>query len=134
MADYIIMGGILLFLLSLLVLGSQYTANGNHSFFDQKNSKAMRGFWCLIVVLVHIPQSYQNLIQDLIGSFGYIGVTFFFMTSAYGLSFGTQARPDALKHFWIKRLPKLLIPNWTTNVVFAIIFFLLDIHSKIDFS
>ena len=54
MIDLIIMGGILLFLLFTLVFGSKYIPEGNNSFFDQNNSKAMRGFWCLIVVLVHI--------------------------------------------------------------------------------
>lgn len=122
MIDLIIMGGILLFLLFTLVFGAKYFPAGNNSFFDQYNSKAMRGFWCLIVVLVHIPQAYQNLIQDMIGSFGYIGVTFFFMTSAYGLSAGIHNKPDSINNFWRIRLPKLLIPNWTSNLIVALFF------------
>lgn len=41
-------------------------------FFNKENSNALRGFWCLIVVLVHVPGAYQNRIQDIIGSFAYI--------------------------------------------------------------
>lgn len=63
---------------------------GYISFFNLTNTTAMRGFWCIIVILVHIPAVYQNRIQDLMGSFAYIGVTFFFMTSAYGLKVGAK--------------------------------------------
>ena len=125
MADYIIMFGILAFLAFMLMFKAEYMPNGNGAFFDRHNSKAMRGFWSIIVILVHIPQPYQNTIQDMIGSFAYIGVTFFFMTSGYGLSVGVQGKPDSIKRFWRARLPKLLIPNWITNAVFALLLFAL---------
>ena len=120
MIDYVIMGGISLFLILLLVLGAKFMPDGNDKFFDQQNSKAMRGFWCLIVILVHIPQGYQNTIQDMIGSFAYIGVTFFFMTSGYGLSVSSNKKTSA-GAFWLNRLPKVLVPNWITNIIFALI-------------
>lgn len=116
MFDYMIMMSILAFLVLLLAFGAKYVSSGNDSFFDKHNSKAMRGFWCLIVVLVHIPTEYQNQIQDMIGSFAYIGVTFFFMTSAYGLSTGVRKDTDSNK-FWISRMPKLILPNWISNAV-----------------
>lgn len=125
MADYLIMGGILAFLLFMLGYKAKYVPEGNDTFFDQQNSKAMRGFWCLIVILVHIPPAYQNTIQDMIGSFAYIGVTFFFMTSAYGLSVGINRKPESIKKFWLTRLPKLIVPNWTANIVFALLFLIL---------
>ena len=124
MIDYVIMGGIFLFLILLLAVGSKYIPDGNDKFFDQQNSKAMRGFWSIIVILVHIPQEYQNTIQDLMGSFAYIGVTFFFMTSAYGLSLSIKKR-SATGAFWIKRLPKLLIPNWIANIILTVVLLLL---------
>ena len=49
-----IMAGILLFLAGLLLVGAKFRPDGAH-FFDRENSGAMRGFWCLIVVLVHVP-------------------------------------------------------------------------------
>lgn len=90
---------------------------GYISFFNLTNTTAMRGFWCIIVILVHIPAVYQNRIQDLMGSFAYIGVTFFFMTSAYGLKVGAKKNPDSTKVFWRRRLPKLLIPMFLVNVL-----------------
>lgn len=118
MIDYGIMGGIIIFLIFILVFKSKYIPNANDNFFDINNSKAIRGFWCLVVILVHIPQDYQNKIQDMIGSFAYIGVTFFFMTSAYGLSIAADKKPDSISRFWRTRLPKLIIPNWLINIIF----------------
>ncbi len=93
----------------------------NDGFFDAKNSLAMRGFWCLIVILVHVPAAYTNRIQDMIGSFAYIGVTFFFMTSSYGLTLSHDKDPDKIKKFWRKRLPKLLVVSLLINLSFAIL-------------
>lgn len=121
MLDYVIMMGILAFFVLLLTSGSKYIASGNNNFFDRDNTKAMRGFWCLIVIFVHIPAAYQNKIQDLIGSFAYIGVTFFFMTSAYGLSVGISQKLNSTERFWTNRLTKLILPNWVSNVVIILL-------------
>lgn len=124
MLDYSIMIGLLLFLSATLVFQCKYKADGNTSFFDIRNTQAMRGFWCIIVVLVHVPYEYQNRIQDMIGSFAYIGVTFFFMTSAYGLSLSMKKKNNVQK-FWRKRLPKLVFPNWVVNAILGIIAFVI---------
>ena len=116
MITYAIMALIMLFLAFELLYKAKYKSDGTH-LFDKQNSNAMRGFWCLIVILVHIPTAYQNRIQDMLGSFAYIGVTFFFMTSAYGLRLGIEKNPDSIKCFWRKRLPRLLIPMVLVNVV-----------------
>lgn len=116
MSTYIIMSAIVLFLICELVVGAKYQLESGH-FFDLDNTNAMRGFWCIIVILVHIPAAYQNPIQDMIGSFAYIGVTFFFMTSAYGLSLAQKKNPNSINSFWRRRLPKLLIPCFVVNLV-----------------
>lgn len=119
-----IMAFIMLFLAFELFYKSEYRTDAAH-LFDKQNSNAMRGFWCLIVILVHIPASYQNRIQDMLGSFAYIGVTFFFMTSAYGLKLGIKKDPDSIRYFWRKRLPKLLIPMFLVNIV-SLIFHVIE--------
>lgn len=123
MTDYIIMGLIMVFLAIVLLVGIRVDNSEKH-FFDIDNSKAMRGFWCLVVFLVHIPAAYQNRIQDMIGSFAYIGVTFFFMTSGYGLTISSDKNNNSLGLFWRNRLPKLLIPGWLVNIFFAIVRYL----------
>lgn len=94
------------------------TTGIKNRFFDVNTTTTMRGFWCLVVMLVHVPKLHQNLIQDLLGSFAYIGVTFFFMTSSYGLMLSIRKRNDAaLKEFWKRRLPKLLFPMILVNIL-----------------
>ena len=114
MVTNLIMFCILIFLGLTLLMGAQVSDTDSH-FFNKENSNALRGFWCLVVVLVHIPAAYQNRIQDLIGSFAYIGVTFFFMTSAYGLRLSIDKSSN--KYFWRIRLPKLLIPCLVVNIL-----------------
>lgn len=116
MITYAVMALIMLFLAFELLYKAKFRPDGYH-LFDKQNSNAMRGFWCLIVLLVHIPAAYQNRIQDMLGSFAYIGVTFFFMTSAYGLRLGIEKDPNNIRHFWRKRLSRLLIPMLLTHIV-----------------
>lgn len=99
------------------------TQGRTNRFFDLNTTTAMRGFWCLIVMLVHVPEANQNQIQDMIGSFAYIGVTFFFMTSGYGLMLSVK-RTDAGQMswgFWKRRLPKLLVPMFVANILATIV-------------
>ena len=120
MIDYLIMILLCCFMFLSLMIGAVADESGKH-FFNKDNSKAMRGFWCLVVILVHVPAMYQNRIQDMIGSFAYIGVTFFFMTSGYGLTISYDKHPESIGLFWRKRLPKLLLTCWLINIFFAII-------------
>ena len=116
MITYVAMSFILSFLGLELLIGSKIEDNYNH-FFDKNNTNSLRGFWCLIVILVHTPETYQNRIQDILGSFAYVGVTFFFMTSAYGLRLSIEKKEKTINSFWVKRLPKLLLPCLVTNAI-----------------
>ncbi len=118
--DTVIMICILLFL-AFDILYESKLLPCNDKFFGIQNSQAMRGFWCLIIILVHVPAEYQNRIQDMIGSFAYIGVTFFFLTSGYGLTLSADKNPMMISHFWRKRLPKILIISWMVNLLFETI-------------
>lgn len=50
-----------------------------------ENVNTLKFAFSIIVLFVHVPQEYQNTLQDLVGSFAYIGVSWFCMISAYGL-------------------------------------------------
>jgi len=110
-------------LFTLLVLRDK---KGREStFFDIQASVVLRGFWSIIILLVHVPVFYQNPIQDMLGSFAYVGVTFFFMTSGYGLTLGVLKNQGAVQlGFWRKRLPKLLLPMLLTNIISVLVNFL----------
>lgn len=110
--------GLVLALIAAVGVGGARRHPAREDFFSKEESNALRGFWCLVIILVHVPVAYQNPIQDAVGSFAYIGVTFFFMTSAYGLSLGLASRGvRALDGFWIRRLPKILVPCLLVNVL-----------------
>ncbi len=119
MLTYSIMLLILLFM--ALIVAVRDGRGKQADFFDLESSNCMRGFWCLVILLVHVPTAYQNTLQDLTGSFAYIGVTFFFMTSGYGLMLGIKNKGiKSIEGFWLRRLPKLLLPMFLTNIVLSL--------------
>ena len=67
---------------------------------DKDLTNALKGFAAIIVIMVHIPEPEVNPLQDAIGSFAYVAVTFFFFVSAYGTRLSLTKNPDYLKRFW----------------------------------
>lgn len=122
MVTKIIMLLILAFLAICLLGKTKYQKDGNKGFFDITNTKAMRGFWSIIVILVHIPTAYHNSVQTLLGSFANIGVTFFFMTSAFGLTLQYDKNPERIKNFLWKRIPKVYLPKLFVNLISAAVY------------
>ena len=116
----IFMGFTLLLLAAIVFPGLKYD-NDKNSFMSIEDSGFLRAFWCIIVILVHVPNLYQNKIQDLLGSFAYIGVTFFFMTSAYGLKYSLVHKKRYINNFWRRRLPPILIPALIASSIAAIV-------------
>lgn len=106
---------ILIVVMAVCTLGGVRYDSLKNSFFTKSDSIFLRSFWCMIIILVHIPASYQNKLQDMMGSFAYIGVTFFFMTSAYGLKYSVKNKEKYLEKFWKERLPVLLLPALIAN-------------------
>nr|WP_297767830.1 acyltransferase family protein [uncultured Butyrivibrio sp.] len=99
----------------------------SNNFFSKENSTALRGLWLIPIFMVHVPMQFQNRIQDALGSFAFVGVTFFFLVSGYGLvkSYGDGGKLSW--NFWTKRLPKLLIPVWAINIFSFLSFYLIGI-------
>lgn len=95
--------------------------NIENDFTNKKQANIIRGICCIIVVLVHVPQEHGNVIQDAIGSFGYICVTIFFLLSAYGLKYSLKNKKDYLKHFLRNRLLVIYIPFIIANLIYQII-------------
>ena len=122
MLDFISVALIIIFLLFMML----FKAKRNDNLFDIESTQALRGFWSIIVVLVHVPIIYQNKYQDMVGSFAYIGVTFFFLISAFGIHQSyLKNRNNSFEKFWFKRLTKLFVP-W-------ILIYLLTIFVKLLF-
>ena len=113
---YLLMALLVLSIATTTLFGVKYKRDKN-SFMSVEDTEFLRGFWCIVVVLVHVPSIYQNRIQDMMGSFAYIGVTFFFMTSAFGLKYSIEHKEGYMNHFWRRRLPGLLFPALIANAL-----------------
>lgn len=113
--------GLMILLLIALVFicfwNIKYECDREH-YFNIKDTSALRGIFSIVVVLVHVPLNYQNTVQDMIGSFAYVGVTYYFMVSSYGLKYSYVKKENYLKSFWSQRIPKLLIPVFLVNFVY----------------
>lgn len=112
---------LLCFFLIIVFYKAEIGKNIKNDFTDKKQANIIRGICCIIVVLVHIPQEHGNVIQDAIGSFGYICVTIFFLLSAFGLKYSLKNKKDYLKHFLRNRLLVIYIPFVIANLIYQII-------------
>ena len=93
----------------------------NVQFMSKDATDTLKGLCAIVVVMVHFPADYQNPLQDAIGSFAYVAVTFFFLFSAYGMQWSVSNKPDYLKHFWRGRLVALLVPPILINIIFFVV-------------
>ncbi len=65
-------------ILVFCVLYGNRKLSSQDAFMNKDFTTVLKGACCIIVILVHIPLTYSNKIQDSIGSFAYVGVTLFF--------------------------------------------------------
>lgn len=86
-------------------------------FFSKDYTNVLKGICCLIVIYVHFPEAQQNALQDAVGSFAYVAVTFFFMVSSYGMMVSIERKKTYLDTFWRNRLIALLVPVFLVNVL-----------------
>ena len=125
MIDILLTALLLLALMGCVLYKAKVHTDVNQEFFNIQSTDALRGLWSIIVILVHIPKDYGNIIQDMAGSFAYVGVTFFFLISGYGLSLGILRSGTIQKGYWLKRLPKLLLPQLMVNIFSVLSFWLI---------
>lgn len=71
-------------------------------FLKKEYTSWLMGLCAIVVVMVHFSEPYQNPLQDLIGSFAFVAVMFFFLISAFGMQYSVERKPDYLRHFWRK--------------------------------
>lgn len=87
-----------------------------NDFFSKDYTTALKGLAAIVVIFVHVPGNKGNVLQDAIGSFAYVAVTFFFLVSAYGMQLAAENNQGYLSSFWKNRLASLLIPMVLVNI------------------
>ncbi len=110
-----------LFMVFSFLWKARIMSTDNAQFMSKNETDTLKGLCAMVVVMVHFPAGYQNTLQDAIGSFAYVAVTFFFLFSAYGMQWSLSNKPDYLKHFWRGRLVSLLLPPILINIIFCVV-------------
>ena len=72
----------------------------------------------------------KNPLQDAVGSFAFVAVTFFILFSAWGMQYSVENKKSYLTHFWRNRLVSLLIPCLLINI-FVCLYHFVDGQSLI---
>ncbi len=108
MTDLIITALILLIIGAFVIYKVQFQEA--ETVFDIDRTLALDFIFSIVIIFVHIPEQYQNCLSDFVGSFAYIGVSFFCMKAAYGVKYSYDNKENYLKKFWNVRLKKILLP------------------------
>ena len=118
------------FIVILLLLCAGVKVAKKGEFFDDflslDISKGLQGFAAVAIMLHHMTQTvtqYGQHDKGLIGIMNDSGVLFtgmFFFFSGYGLYTSFMKKEDYLKGFLKKRLPVVLIPFYSANIIFVI--------------
>lgn len=100
----------------VVVQGSSLNLTSN-GYMSRTYTNAIKGMACIIIMYVHISDEYVNPIQDIIGSFAYVGVFAFFAISAFGCRSSIEKNPGYLNNFWKKRILALFVPAILINLI-----------------
>ncbi len=124
MLDYLLTA-LIPFVLGFTALWGNKKNEECSNFMSKDYTCVLKACCCIIVIMVHIPIDVGNKLQDAIGSFAYVAVTFFFLFSAYGMNLSVNRKSNYLDDFWRNRLSALLIPCMIINIskyIFDIVF------------
>ncbi len=83
MIDILLTSAVLLLLAAAIF--PQNKPDDGTFFLKKEYTSWLMGLCAIVVVMVHFSEPYQNPLQDLIGSFAFVAVMFFFLISAYGM-------------------------------------------------
>jgi membrane protein len=98
------------------VQGSKWNFNAA-TYMDKKYTNAVKGMMCVVIMYVHISNDYTNTVQNIIGSFAYVGVFTFFAISAFGCRTSVERSQSYLNQFWKKRILALFVPAILINMI-----------------
>lgn len=87
-----------------------------------KDFLPFRGLFALIIVTDHLSQEMLQPGAIIAFSYtGYIIVSLFFAISGYGLAYSVKNKEGYLNGFIVKRIPRLLLPLWLSNLVYILV-------------
>lgn len=115
---------------SLLLLAALYGMHYQKKGFCKdgmsiENTKAIKGMVAILIILHHISIYGYGILPQYLSVFrniGYLFVGIFFFYSGYGLLKSFQTKPDYLNGFLVKRLTTVLVPFFTMNIIYLVIY------------
>ena len=115
--------------LLFIFAGSKVAKRGEYAEepWNRQQSLMIQALACIGVVLHHVTQEvtgYGVMDKGPITIFNSIGILFtslFFFFSGYGLIISVRTKEAYLKTFLWKRLPVILIPFWTANIIAVLV-------------
>lgn len=88
---------------------------------EKSSTDRMKGIACIMVILGHA--SYQldgKGIFSFTTGFAFVALSVFFFVSGYGLMHSLINKENYLAHFFKKRILLVLLPFWSSNIIFYI--------------
>ncbi len=88
-----------------------------------ENSKTVLGYFAILVMFHHISQavgSANSSVFVLLENFGFCLVAGYFFFSGYGLIKSMNQKENYMKGFFVKRLPKILVPFYVCNFIYIL--------------
>lgn len=105
-----------------IICKSSYTSHADIPISVNKQIP-YRGLLAIMIITDHLSQElYSPQLLWMFSWTGYIVVACFFAMSGYGLMERTTATQGKyLHHFFLKRVPKILVPFWLCNLVYTFV-------------
>lgn len=113
-----------IFSLLIIVFYQISFAKKDSFFYDNystKYSNSIKGICASLIVMTHLSQTVENLGRlSFLGKLGYLWVGIFFFYSGYGLMTSHMNKEEYLDGFFLKRLPSLLIPVYSSAFLYLV--------------
>ena len=97
-----------------IILYKSKLVEWNKEYLDKKYTNCIKGICAVMVVMNHMFEEARL--------WGILAVAMFFFYSGYGLMQGYCNKENYFKGFWKKRIKKVLLPFWITNVIYILVY------------
>ena len=97
-----------------IILYKSKLVEWNKEYLDKKYTNCIKGICAVMVVMNHLFEEARL--------WGILAVAMFFFYSGYGLMQGYCNKENYFKGFWKKRIKKVLLPFWITNVIYILVY------------
>lgn len=118
---------ILLYIAIFMLISYKLKVYDTHEYstdaLSPQRCNSIKGLAAIFVVLHHISQRLSDVkFLEPFRYVGYLAVALFFFYSGYGMIKSFESKPNYLKDFWSKRIPKVVLPFIFANILFLIIY------------